>query len=136
LAIVGLFWSVLMMAASFGMMLKESALDGLLLLIWSICAFYGLIVVIELLVHYWKSPWANPLRPGFGRSVVGLVMGWMSIPLLLATPMRSELAVGAYAFFLSILIIPTPLAVSLLFVFNFFRQRGVNKDAQVPVCGA
>jgi hypothetical protein len=126
LALCGLGWSAMMMAAAFTMIYKGAAANGALLLAWSICAFYGLIVVIELLVHFWRSPWQNPQGRTLVHSVAGLAMGWVSIPLLLPALGRDPM-VGAYAFFLSIMLIPVPLAISLLLATNFLRQRAADR---------
>jgi len=124
LAIAGLGWSVMMMGAAFTAMFHGKLLSGFSWLLWSVCSFYGLIVVAELLVHYWRSPWRNPAMPMFRRSVIGLVMGWVSFPLLIPVA-RSDAMFGPYAVGMSILLIPVPLVVSLLLLYNYLQARRV-----------
>jgi hypothetical protein len=122
LAVAGLGWSLMMMGAAFTAMFKGQPLFGFSWLLWSVCAFYGLIVVAELLVHYWRSPWRNPAVPKFRRSVIGLAMGWVSFPFLIPVA-RSDAMFGAYAAGMSILLIPVPLVVSLLLLYNYLSGR-------------
>lgn len=121
-AVGGLFWSAMMMGWGLTMMYKGAIAGGLLMLVWSACAFYGLVIVIELVAHFWRSPWENPRGRVLIRSVTGLVMGWVSIPLLIPTVGRDPL-VGGYAFGASLLLVPVSLAISLWLAGNYIRQR-------------
>jgi hypothetical protein len=122
LAIAGLGWSLMTMGTAFTAMFHGKVLFGLSWLLWSVCAFYGLVVVAELLVHYWHSPWRNPPTPMLRRSAIGLVMWWVSFPLLIPVA-RSDATFGAYAVGMSILLIPVPLIVSVLLLYNYLRAR-------------
>jgi uncharacterized membrane protein len=60
--------------------------------------------------------------PKFRRSVVGLVMGWASFPLLIPVS-QSDATFANYGIIMSILLIPVPLVVFLMLLYNYLQAR-------------
>lgn len=127
-ALIGLVWTAMLMAAGFGGIFSGAVAKGVAILIWSIAAFYGLVTIIELLAHYWRTPGINPSGRLLSRSTIGLTLGWLAIllpptGLIMGMHEVGELVMPAI---FGAFVTPTALVVSLMFFFNRNRSHCVE----------
>lgn len=78
-AAVGFWGCVMAMASGFGAIWAGRIQLGLPLIVWSTFAFYGLVTLIELTAHFWRTPHQSPEGKSFARHVTGLAFGWLAV---------------------------------------------------------
>ena len=131
-AAVGLLVIVLTMAYGFDAIWTGKAGMGVPLVAWSTLAFYGLVTLIELVAHFWRTPFESTNGKSFVRHVIGLAFGWLAIfSLVLASVfgvttryVGSDSSLNLVA--CSIFLIPTALPITLWFWVTRSRSRTAN----------
>lgn len=131
-AAAGLWGLALIMATGFGAVWTGRAHMGVPLVVWSTLAFYGLVTVIELVAHFWRTPFESLNGKSFVRHVIGLAFGWLAVlSLVLASVfgVTTRYVGSGWSLYLvacSILVIPTALPITLWFWVTRSRSLAVN----------
>lgn len=119
----GLLYGTIFIAHGFSLIYEGEVLRGVLLVtVWSF-AFYGLLTLWSLAIHFWNKPLENPTRAKLKRNVAGLVMGLLAVPALWTSSVVDDGLFRPYTMLASAFTVPSALFFILLLGRNSFRAH-------------
>jgi hypothetical protein len=118
-AVCGMLFSFFLMLAGVKQIIDGSLLHGSQILIVSSAAFCGVFTLSNLVIHFWRTPFQNPVGANARKYGIGLLLGWMVMPVFLFNVLNtgSEMIMG------SVLLIPVAVMVTLFWLSNKYHHR-------------
>jgi hypothetical protein len=118
-ALNGLLFSFALIGGGLLQATNGAPLKGGITSLVSVFAFCGVFTLCNLLLHFWRTPFRNPLGRSAKKYGVGLILGWvaMSAIWLGAIDKAREVQFGAFC------LLPVAVVVSLLWLANMLRRQ-------------
>jgi hypothetical protein len=118
IAINGLLWSAIGIAGGFLLVEEYSPLQRVAISSFAFCAFFGVFTLSNLVIHYWRTPFDNPMGRTAIKYICGLILGWLAMFTIMFGKFNDSdvLALGTF------LLLPNAILVSSFWLLNCRRK--------------